>query len=243
MIRPDAIYKHQAFAAGLRRHGFTVIDKPLPCPKPDDVLVIWNRYSRYEQMAKAYERCGAKVFVAENGYIGKTKAMALGHHSGAGQWIEGAEDRWAKLGIELDPWRTDGEHILVLPQRGMGERGVAMPRHWLAGTLRRLEKATRRPVIVRRHPGQDRNARPIEEDLRGAWAAVVWGSGAGIKAIRAGIPVFHDLASWIGAPAASCNLDIESPFLGDRLPMFKRLSWAQWELDEIASGEAFSCYL
>jgi hypothetical protein len=70
---------------------------------------------------------------------------------------------------------------------------------------------------------------------------VTWGSGAGIKSIVAGIPVFHEMPNWIGAPAAKLGLDdIEQPFLGDRQPMLNRLAWAQWDLDEIASGEAIS---
>ena len=52
-----------------------------------------------------------------------------------------------------------------------------------------------------------------------------------------------DLKEWIGAPAATCNWDIERPYLGDRDVMLHRLSWAQWTWDEISSGEAFKWLL
>ena len=53
-----------------------------------------------------------------------------------------------------------------------------------------------------------------------------------------GIPVFHDYKNWVGAPAASCSMDLENPYLGDRSEMLHRLAWAQWTWDEIESGEA-----
>jgi hypothetical protein len=69
---------------------------------------------------------------------------------------------------------------------------------------------------------------------------VTWGSGAAIKAIAAGIPVFHELECWIGAEAATFGInDLEHPFLGDRHLMFHRISWAQWTAEELASGEPF----
>lgn len=81
---------------------------------------------------------------------------------------------------------------------------------------------------------------PLGADLKDCWAVVTWSSGAAIKAIAAGVPAFHALPNWIGAPAAKpFGSDLENPFLGDRLPMFQRLAWAQWGLDEIASGEPF----
>jgi hypothetical protein len=73
---------------------------------------------------------------------------------------------------------------------------------------------------------------------------VTWGSGAGITSLIAGIPVFHEFDRWIGGPAARFGIDdIESPFTGDRLPMFKRLAYMQWSVDEIESGEAFQWLL
>lgn len=240
MLRTDVRARYEAFDAGLRRCGFDVGLKPGE-PREGDVLVIWNRH-RFAQEATRYERVGAKVIVAENGWLnrspgnGKMIALCLGHHNGAGQWSDGPEDRWAPLGIELRPWREDGDHILVLGQRGIGEHGVAQPRRWAEDTVARLRAKTKRPVILRLHPG---NAEPPPEpDWSNVWAAVTWASGAGIKAIVAGVPVFHGLPTWIGAGAARHGFDnIEKPYLGDRLPMLRRLAWAQWSLDEITTGE------
>jgi hypothetical protein len=56
------------------------------------------------------------------------------------------------------------------------------------------------------------------------------------------VPVFHEMPRWIGAqgsqpiasyPAAKCDDE-------ERLTMYRRLAWAQWEVAEIESGAAFT---
>lgn len=242
LIRRDIASRTAAFRSGLERCGFTVSDFGPP-PQRADVLVIWNRH-RHAGPAKRYEAVGARVIIAENGYLtppggNKTIALALGHHNGAGCWPDREEDRWPMLGIELRPWRMDGEHIMVLAQRGIGETGVAEPRGWSAAITAELAGKTKRRVVIRPHPGIHWPEPQI--DWSKCWAAVTWGSSAGIKAIVAGIPVFHGFDSWIGAAAARFGFeDLEAPFLGDRAPMLRRLAAAQWSLDEIATGEPFA---
>lgn len=248
LIRPQPNYRRDAIWAGLERRGFKCTANVLRQPKPEDVLVIWNRYGGNQLVAGQYEAAGATVIVVENGWIGQDDrglphyAMCLKHHNGAGEWHVGDDDRWTRLNTTLSPWRSDGRHILVLPQRGIGPLGVGMPSNWVEDALGRLRAATKRLVRVRQHPGKTRP--PLDPDFSGCWAAVTWGSGAAIKAIAAGIPVFYDMPNWIGGPAAVRGLDnIEQPFLGDRLPMLRRLAWAQWSVAEIRAGEPFKWLL
>jgi len=243
-MRQSPHYRRDLFLAGLARCGYAVDQPPKQNPDPCDVLLVWNRHNLNDEFAKRYEAAGARVLVAENGFIGtdghghQLFALALWHHLGAGSWREGAEDRWAPLNVPMRPWRAVGDEIVVLPQRGIGPLGVAMPRDWTEKVVERLKSVTHRPVRVRIHPGKSRT--DPWPDLQNAWAAVTWASGAGIKAILYGVPVFHELPNWIGAPAARFGInDIEAPFLGDRLPMLRRLAWAQWRLAEIAAGEPF----
>lgn len=243
LLHHSAHYRSDLFAQGFKQHGFVPIKSRTHTPTKHDVLLIWNRNPAQEKIAQQYEQAGAKVIVVENGYIGKTKAIALNHHNGAGKWHVGQENRWSALDIELKPWREDGDFLLVLPQRSIGEKGVAMPRNWLNITLEHLKKKTKRPIKVRHHPGKDRDAMPIEDDLEGAWAVITWASGAGIKSIVNGIPVFYQMHNWIGASAATNIIDIENPWIGDRRPMLHRLAWAQWNWDEIKTGEAFKWLL
>lgn len=194
-----------------------------------------------------FERAGVTILVTENGWIGqapdggKLYALALGQHNGAGWWPVGDEDRFTGMGVSLKPWRRNGGHLLALGQRGFGPQGIAAPKDWLHRIPVRLRGCTVRPIQLRAHPGRV-NPRPnLEPALADCWAVLTWSSGAAVKAIAAGIPAFHDMPNWIGAPAAKHGFsDLERPFLGDRMPMFHRLSHAQWSVDELASGEPFA---
>jgi hypothetical protein len=241
------VYKRDEFLSGLGRHGFAGQPMPLRTPTPADVLLIWNRIPAFEQYIRPYETVGARVIVTENGYIhgrdgAKRYALALGQHNGAGKWPVGAPERLEKLNLELHPWRSGGESVLLLPQRGIGARGVAMPPQWAHQALAALKGGTRRPVAFRRHPGPLKTE-PYAE-LAQAHCAVTWGSGAAIKALAFGVPVFHGFPAWIGGSAALRldGADLERPKMDDgaRLAMFQGLAWAQWEISEISSGEAFA---
>jgi hypothetical protein len=248
MMNSAPHYKRECFKAGLARLGYQVIDRPAGPAQKGDVLMLWNRHQHEDAIARAYEASGAIVLVAENGYIGtdenggKLFALAQSYHNGAGKWNVGSPSRWASV---LHPWRASGEFILVLPQRGIGPSGIAMPRNWQHSVMQKLPLLTKRPIKVRPHPGQNKHAYDVYPAFKGAHAVVTWGSGAAIKALHAGVPVFYEFNRWIGASAALTldGADIEKPFLDDRLPMFQRLAWAQWSLKEIETGDAFAWHL
>jgi hypothetical protein len=163
-------------------------------PSPGDVLVIWNRYGRFAAEADRFEAAGCDVLVCENGYVGRDAegrqyyAIALGGHNGAGRYYVGGAERWERLGIALKPWRTDGEHVLVCPQRGIGPPGVAMPRDWARDVVQRLGAFTGRRIVVRPHPGNRPPERSLSADLDGVWAMVVWSSNCATEALIEGVP-------------------------------------------------------
>jgi hypothetical protein len=241
LLRDSLHYRAYAFPCGLRLHGFKRVDE-LDRPGPNDLLLIWNRGGGRSLAAQRFEAAGARVVVAENGYLGKTWrddkwfALALGHHCGAGIWPDGGGERWDALGVELAPWRTDGTQTLVLEQRGIGEPGIASPNGW-ADTVAPAVRGR-----IRRHPGAWPVSITLEADLRNVREVVTWASGAALLALTMGVPVFHAFPRWIGAAAARPLADFGKPALRDdaaRLAMFRRLAWAQWTLAEVASGEAF----
>lgn len=240
LLRTSDHYRADAFRAGLARHGYRVEKEWHRQPRPDDLVLLWNRTRGWEAVADIYERAGARVVIAENGYIrkadgGKWYALALDRHNGAGRWYVGDQPRFP---IEDKPWRQSGRHVLVLPQRGIGSRGVAMPHKWQKAVVDKLRRITDRRIVVRPHPGNSNP--PLDPDLADAHCAVTWGSGAGIKALQAGIPVFHEMPNWIGESAAARLAgDIESCNTPSREQLWTRISWAQWGLSEIQSGEAF----
>lgn len=244
LIRAHPHYRREAFMRGLERVGYSVTDHELHAPRPQDLLVIWNRYGTAHENAKRFEKAGAKVLVCENGYLGQDDqarqfyAIALNEHNGAGRWNAGGPERWARLGVEFAPWRTQGEHILVCLSRGFGHAGVAMPLDWPREIETQVRRYTKRPVRVRPHPGQSAPA-ALAADLKGAWAVVIWNSACGVQALAAGVPVVACSPHWILKGLAAQLSEVDAPPLPERLPAFERLAWAQWRVAEIETGEPF----
>lgn len=246
MVRNMPHYRYHAFITGIERLGYrTTNDRS----RIADVVIMWNRPQLQEMYARRHEAAGKPVIIAENGYIGNDDqghhlfALSLGQHNGAGVTVDplGSSERWDRLGIDVKPWRPDrGGDILVLPQRGIGSRDVAMPRDWLRKTTTWLKSQPRR-VRVRQHPGGDKRIVPIERDLSSIWATVTWGSGAAIKAIVEGVPCFYEFPKWIGANASARFASPLLPMTDDhaRQEMLYRVSYAQWTVAEIANGYAF----
>jgi hypothetical protein len=208
-----------AFTHGLREVGYEVAEGMGQA----DLLVTWNRIGTADSVAREYERDGRPVIVAENatwgnGFMGgRWLHLARNRHNTAGMFPVGAPDRYNALGVELAPWRTEGETV-GLVQRGIGSPPTAQPRSW-------RPKCDR----IRSHPGTGPCV-PLEQDLAEAGKVVTWGSGAAVKALMMGIPVESHMPGWIGEQD---NTD------AGRLGMFQRLAWAQWRMAEIESGEAF----
>ena len=248
LLKDTPHYRRDAFCAGMAACGYEVAQKAVNDPCPGDVLVCWNRYGQARVEAQRFERAGARVIVAENGFFGYDRhgrqlyQLALNYHNGAGVWHVGTEDRWSPLGVKLKPWRAEGTKILILPQRIVGDDGVAMPKRpeqWATEVRNDLRQYTGRPIEIRFHPG---NVSPKPSpDWTDVHAVVTWGSTAGLKAIIAGVPCIHMMPRWIGASAARFGLEhIENPYLGDRMPMLHAMSWAQWRVEEIETGAPFA---
>lgn len=204
--------RRAAFEKGLKRIG------------DPEVYVTWNRIGAADRTAREYEARGLPVIVAENAAWGNDFAgrqwysLASGMHNTAGRFPVGGPERFDCLGVELMPWRAGGERV-VLPQRGIGPAGVAMPRDWPAQQRGR----------IRAHPGT-RACIPLEQDLADAGEVVTWGSGAAVKALMWGIKVESHMPNWI---AAQDNTD------AGRLVMLRELAWATWTIEEIETGEPF----
>jgi len=237
-----ADHKGDLFQQGAAAAGYRLVDMfDDYYPKKEDILIAWNRKPSNIERINRYEAVGARVIIAENGYIGKADdgskliAMALSHHLGAGRWHVGAERRHLKQNFEILPWRKPGDEIVILAQRGIGEsKDLA----WSIQLQQQIRAVTKRPVRVRAHPGKSHE--PVEPDIVNAHAVVTWASAAAIKAIAFGVPAFYMMPSWIGAAAAVQGINkIEEPFRGDREYMFHRLGWSQWTPDEVRSGEPF----
>lgn len=220
-----------AWTRGLERLGYAVVHGCTMRPGDADILVTWNRLQEGRIAADAFESRGRPVIVTENATWGndfngdRWYHVARGRHNTAGNYPVGDASRWDGLGVELPyfPSHGEGGDTLILPSRGIGPPGIAMPLTWTNSARKRFA-----PCRVREHPGQSKPATTLEEDLARAARVVTWGSGAAVKALLRGVPVQSEMPNWIGEQDNS-----ES----GRLAMFRRLAWAQWRLNEIANGE------
>jgi hypothetical protein len=255
-IRSAPWYRHTAFCDGLLAAGFEVLQRQPGDPKPGDVLCQWNRYGANAEIATRFERAGGVTLCCENGYLnadgGSPKfsvhpggpkptdhyAVGRSFHNDASLVPAGGPERFQALGVELRPWREVGEHVLICPSRSFGVPGRMMPPDWATQAAERLRKATRRPVVVRAHPGNDAPKRLLSEDLRGCWAVVVWSSSVAVHALAAGIPTFIEAPYQI-VKGAGASGPVDNPVVPDRLPHFQRMAHGQYTLAEIESGEPF----
>jgi hypothetical protein len=229
-LRNELHYRRDAFRKGLEALGYEVSFTTTEHPGPRDLLVTWNMYGHNEACALKFKRMGRPVLVAENAAWGnefggdRWYSLARDMHNTAGRSNYGGPERWDSLGIDLPPFRKDGSEVVILPQRGIGPAGVAMPRGWAQDAHARFGGR------IRPHPGKQ-PCKPLQDDLKNARLVVTWGSGAAIKALLMGVPVHSEMPGWIGQ---------QDNTEAGRLEMFRRLAWSQWRLSEIESGEAFA---
>lgn len=243
-IRQTPGWRRQDFDNGLAAAGFDVVPT-LPKPEPGDLLVLWNRYSGGDEQARHFESRGARVLVAENGYLGKNwrggtwLSLGLGHHAGAGTWGQHGPSRWDGWVVELAAWRTKPGPSLIFGQRGFGHPDVRAPVRWAEAA--RLEFGGR----IRPHPA-DQPTIPLERDLEGIGQTLTWHSAAALIALMAGVPAWYAFPRWVGASAGRPLREWGQPAARDdaaRLAAFQRLAWAIWTPAEIASGEAIRSVL
>ena len=171
--------------------------------------------------------------------------------------------RWQKissnLGISLKPWRAQGNHILICLQRngGWSMRGNEVLT-WMNSTINQIRQYSQRHIIVRAHPGDKKIGRMLTvshknvsisrserlvDDLRGAWATVVYNSSPSVASIIEGVPAFlTDPTPQHSQSFEVANTDlanIENPLMPDRQAWIEKLAMCHWNFDELRSGEAW----
>lgn len=175
-----------------------------------------------------------------------------------GRWQQIKKD----LGIDLKPWRTQGDHILLCLQRngGWSMKGLDVIK-WMDSIILEIRKYSRRPIIVRAHPGDKKiksylkvNHRSVSlstktdlrQDLQNAWATVVYNSSPSVASVIEGIPAFiTDPQPEYSQSVAVSNTNIskiEDPEMPDRQAWINRLSMCHWKFDELKSGAAWQFF-
>jgi len=188
-----------------------------------------------------------------------------------GQYCDDRPDpaRWQQIQrdmtVWLKPWRTQGQHVLLCLQR---EGGWSMDRYrvcdWAFNTVQVLRQFTKRPIVLRPHPGdkqapgyirdvlnQCRRAglvsvavstqRDLTADLVNCWAMVNHNSSPAVAAVMEGIPTFvTDPAHSQAREVTNHDLaKIESPQTFDRETWARRISQFHWSHRDLEQGHCW----
>ena len=176
------------------------------------------------------------------------------------------EENWNNMrrdyNMDLKPWRTSGNHILICLQRPLGwsMRGQDLMA-WLERTLRQIRENSDRLIILRWHPGdwkafpqyqptldkfgvtvspQDRH---ITEDLKNCWALVCHNSTPSAVAPIEGIPAFITDDPNYSQGGGIANTDfslLENPNLPDREQWVRQLAQCHWSFEDLRSGRCWA---
>jgi hypothetical protein len=147
-------------------------------------------------------------------------------------------ERLKQLDVEIKPWRSGGERILVTLQTSRWFEIIGTTRSaWLRRTLSTLEAHTDREIVIRDKPLKGSGpTTTIYEDMADAWAVVALSSNCLLQAALDGVPAYATgpcAASPIGDPLSLIEAPKRSPH---RLDLCASLAANQWHLDEITGG-------
>lgn len=178
--------------------------------------------------------------------------------------------RWPLLqqhmNIPLQPWRQQGDHVVVSLQRdgGWSMNGMRVE-DWCTDTVIKLRALTDRPIRIRAHPGDKKSNRyvarithslhkrgirqyfisdagvTLRQDLDNAWALVNHNSSPAVAAAVMGVPVFStDIHRSQAREVSHSGLaQIESPDFPDRTRWLHRLAQSHWSHEDLALGHCW----
>jgi hypothetical protein len=165
-------------------------------------------------------------------------------------------------GVELKPWRTCGDHVMIFCQRPKGWNMFGNDQEaWLDQTIAKIRTYTDRPVMVRMHPGDGSRFKSMEklqkkygdsikisqhsgirEALQNCWCTVGYNSTPNVVAAIEGVPGYvQDVAnSWAQDVAFTDLSHIVDPPLPDRTAWINKIANIHWSNDEVRSGQLWS---
>ncbi len=164
--------------------------------------------------------------------------------------------------MQVKPWRTTGNHVLILCQRPKGWNMFGNDQdQWLDKIISKLRKYTDKAIRIRMHPGDGTKEKQIEklqkrygqsieisraanikEDLVNCWCAVGYNSTPNVVAALEGVPVYVEdpKNSW-AADIAFTNLhEIQNPPMPDRSEWLHKIANIHWSNEEVKTGLLWS---
>lgn len=217
------------------------------------ICVAWGvRY--LDQLKKLYD----KVFVVERGYFNdrlRHFAFGIDGLNGRADFRNESSppDRWNKHGVDIHPWKHDGDYYLIMGQVNgdMSIHGVNIE-NWYASIYEELKSRTQKPVYFRPHPLSRASHASLptldgelDIQLRRACGVATYNSNSGVDAALAGVPVMaQDEGSMVWDISAHSISELMEFNYPDRAQWVYNLAYTQWTLEEMSDGTAWKhlCY-
>lgn len=252
--QPDAVIGHaKLFADGLARHGIKAEIRRTGMYRRSDLAVFWAH--KQIPIINAQRAAGLDYLVMERGYFGDRFAMTSlgfnglnGHAEFHNRNMPG--DRWAKYGVDLKPWKQDGEVIVLMGQvpTDASLRGCPNYPQWIVRAAAEAQQKYGMKVYFRAHPHPAaQNFRPqlppiggtLQSALDRAAAVLIWNSNSGVDAVLNGVPL---IVGDRGSMATSMAVQrIGDPLVRpDRTQWLRDLAYTQWTDSEISNGDAWN---
>ena len=255
-----------AVKLGLLKLGHTVDENNIDTDIPVIWSLLWHgRMIKNKIVWDKFRSQNKKVLVIEVGGIKRNSTWKVGIN-GINRLADfgpknNDDTRVAQLGLDIRPWRTQGEHILLCLQHDKSEQWKNMPplEQYVLETVQRLRQHTDRKIIVRSHPRCilpaqlrldnvvyeipkqiDNTDDDFDLNFSNAWAVVSWSSNPGIHAVLNGIPAFVGEQSLAYDVANHDFSTINSPKTPDRQQWLNDYVHTEWTTEEIAQGIPFS---
>ena len=248
-----------AFANSLNNNGHDVAYNDLSA----DVNVIWSVLFNGRMAGnKAVWEQQKPTIVLEVGGINRGTTWKVGLNGINRDAYFGpsgnSSDRVRLLGLQVKPWKYDGEYILIAGQHDKSLQWQSMQpmSQWLMDTIQFIRAQTKRPIIFRPHPRCPLPAIEIEfkdvkrqqpHQIKGTyddfdmqfdniWATVSWSSNPGVHSIINGVPAFTGPSS-LAFDVAEQNLrNIETPLYCDRTQWLNDYAHTEYTIEEISQG-------
>lgn len=238
--KPKADHWMQAFATGCG--GRVVLDGKRADWATDHVVM--GNWPVAGQLIAECKRDQTPFWYLDSGYIqgnGRRDlrvergrfwpALEMGAHT---------MDRALSMGVQIEPWRYHGSHVLIcLHGYKFGRPWSIDIEAWNASIKRLVRAVTDRPIVVRPKRLNPSERVPLAEHLEDAWCVVTHSSTIAVAAVLSGVPVFCE-PTCPAAPVGRTDLDIENPTRPEREGWIAALAWRQWSRNEMRSGEAWT---
>ena len=255
----------EAVRKGLIKLGHSVDENNIDTDIPVIWSLLWHgRMIKNRSIWHQFRNLNKNVLVIEVGGIKRNTTWKVGLNgiNRMAQFPNNInDDRANQLGINLRPWRTQGEHILICLQHTKSEQWKELPplEQYVQNTVAEIRRHSERKIIIRSHPRcliqQTPKLKNVEYEIpkqiensyddfdlnfANAWAVVSWSSNPGIHAVLNGIPAFVGYQSLAYDVANKDFSTIENPIMPDRQQRLNDYVHTEWTVEEIAQGLPFS---